>query len=266
MKNYFFGLVIFTLTASVANASGANENTTPASCFQFDSSSHSITKYLCSDKDVIIPNRINGQAVTAIGGFSFHYSDLTSVVIPDTVETIGNGAFENNQLTSVIIPDRVKKISSSAFANNVLVSVKLPSMLQIVEHAAFYNNQLSEVTLPGSTRFVGWMAFERNQLKSIELPEGLLILGQDAFSENSITSVSIPSSVRQAWTSAFPGVSSMSFNKCAVVWDVKSNDSVASRSQSPDASCPGSDDYQATDYFWVGHYAEKLLARAGVNH
>ena len=56
------------------------------------------TKYLGSDKEVIIPSEIDGKKVTEIGFETFGTSDrfqyfdtkLVGVKIPDTVTTIGN--------------------------------------------------------------------------------------------------------------------------------------------------------------------------------
>jgi hypothetical protein len=51
--------------------------------------------------DLVIPNTLAGQAVTAIGAVAFSGNSLTSVTIPDGVTSIGAGAFYNNQLTSI---------------------------------------------------------------------------------------------------------------------------------------------------------------------
>ena len=53
--------------------------------------------------------------VTSIGENAFAYSDLISIVIPDTVMYIDGGAFEESHLTSVVIPDSVTMISSHTF-------------------------------------------------------------------------------------------------------------------------------------------------------
>jgi hypothetical protein len=69
--------------------------------------------------DIIIPETVvfneRTYRVTSIGEDAFAYSDLISIVIPDTVTYIDGGAFEESHLTSVVIPDSVTMISSHTF-------------------------------------------------------------------------------------------------------------------------------------------------------
>ncbi len=60
-----------------------------------------------TEGDVVIPDTINGAPVTAIGDSAFKDCDkITSITIPDSVETIAPNAFEGcDGLTTVIIPD-----------------------------------------------------------------------------------------------------------------------------------------------------------------
>ncbi|MCD8028342.1 MAG: leucine-rich repeat domain-containing protein [Erysipelotrichaceae bacterium] len=76
-----------------------------------------ISSYLGDDKDVIIPSTIDGYTVLGVGNYAFSESDITSVVIPDTVTYIGEGAFcDCANLESVTIPDSVTYIGDEAFA------------------------------------------------------------------------------------------------------------------------------------------------------
>jgi len=76
-----------------------------------------ITKYNGSETSVVIPSKINGKTVTAIGNNAFAYcKNITSITIPNTVTSIGSRAFGGcESLTSIIIPDGVKSIGDYAF-------------------------------------------------------------------------------------------------------------------------------------------------------
>lgn len=62
--------------------------------------------------------RINGVLTSLVSDFFKNSSTLTSIIIPDGVNTISHSAFiECSSLTSVVIPSSVVKIESYAFRN-----------------------------------------------------------------------------------------------------------------------------------------------------
>ena len=102
---------------------------TPASSFEFsfDDKDHtaSITKFIGSETDVIIPSIVNQNGidytVTSIADAvlfagAFYLSGIESIVLPDTMTTIGDNAFAScSSLTSITIPKSVTTIGSSVF-------------------------------------------------------------------------------------------------------------------------------------------------------
>ena len=70
----------------------------------------SIITYNGNDTNVVIPGKIAGVTITAIGKEVFFEKGLTSIVIPDSVTSIGYLAFAYNQLTNVTIPDNVNVV------------------------------------------------------------------------------------------------------------------------------------------------------------
>jgi hypothetical protein len=73
--------------------------------------------------------------------------ELTSVIIPDSVQIIWGSAFAQNRLTRVTIPDGVITIWASSFAKNKLISVTIPESVREIEELAFASNQLTSITI-----------------------------------------------------------------------------------------------------------------------
>ena len=57
------------------------------------------------------------EGVTKIGGYALHYREnMTSIVLPDGLKEIGS-SFQNSGLTTIYIPNSVDTIASDAFMN-----------------------------------------------------------------------------------------------------------------------------------------------------
>jgi len=127
-----------------------------------------ILKYGGNEKDVKIPERINGQPVTAIGTSAFERKQLTGVTIPNSVTVIGDSAFLYNQLTGVTIPNFVAIIGSNAFQSNQLTNITIPNSVSVIGENAFRFNKLTSITIPNSVIIYDY-AFLDNQLTSITI-------------------------------------------------------------------------------------------------
>lgn len=122
-----------------------------------------ITCYTGKAQSLTIPAELDGYQVTAIGtnSFSSCYS-LTSVVIPNSVESIGQLAFQNcSSMTSVTIPD---------------------SVITIEEYAFQYCRSLKSITIPDSVKFIGRYAFyDCDSLTSITIPDSVVNIDEGGF-------------------------------------------------------------------------------------
>ena len=173
--------------------------------------------------ELIIPEYVGNERITAIGNGAFQdYTDLTSVIIPDSVTSIGLNAFNNSGLTSIIIPDSVTSIHWAAFRpcfslasivvdeNNVVYDSR-NNCNAIIETAT--NNLFigcKNTIIPDSVTSIGEYSFSLcTGLTSIIIPNSVTSIGSDAFSGSNLTSVIIPDSVTSIGHHAFGGCSNL---------------------------------------------------------
>lgn len=166
-----------------------------------------------------------------IGTYAFQGTALTSVNIPDNVETIEGYAFSNaRQLQEVHLPDSLTSLGNYAFEEcRSLRTVKIPTKLKTIpdytfricrslqrvelhdsitafEDYSFNNCDLREITLPKSTTWVGGSAFRGNtNLSKVTLNEGLIDIWTYAFQNTAIDTLNCPSTLRNIYSSAFAG-------------------------------------------------------------
>ena len=189
--------------------------------------------------EVTIPETIEGYEVTAIGLDAFmDCTDITSIVMPDSVTEIGGGAFKdctslyqvnlsNNlkeigegafsnctNLKEIAIPDNVSEVGGSAFLNCVSLSgVKLSDNLTKIEGWTFFGcTSLQEIVIPDGVKKLGDCAFLGcTSLQKIELPDGVTEIGRSAFERcESITEITISDKVTGIGELAFWGCTSLS--------------------------------------------------------
>ncbi len=100
---------------------------------------------------------------TAIGEGAFSgCGRMTSIVLPNAIETIESSAFYNcGALSDVTLSSNLKTIGTNAFTNSfALKSILFPEGLQTISTGAFGGSSLTpSVTLPGSVTNVGSGAF-----------------------------------------------------------------------------------------------------------
>lgn len=143
-----------------------------------------------------------------IGTYAFQGTALTSVNIPDNVETIEGYAFSAcRSLRTVKIPTKLKEIPWHTFDGcNSLQSVELHDSITGIGDYSFRNCNLREITLPKSTTWVGGYAFNGNSnLSKVTLNEGLIDIWAYAFQDTAIDTLNCPSTLRNIYNAAFAG-------------------------------------------------------------
>ena len=94
------------------------------------------------------------DGVTRIGNDNMLFSDVSEVVIADSVEEIGVNAFNVcSNLTKVTLPANLKKVDSYAFGSTAIKTVEIPKTLTEIGECAFgfvYDGELDkDVVLDG---------------------------------------------------------------------------------------------------------------------
>lgn len=157
-------------------------------------------------------NPFTGSEIGAnvVGTTLVSWDNPTGVIrIPNGVKDISPGVFRNkDNITSVIIPSSVENIGSSAFYHcDKLTNVQfLGNGLKIIGESAFSScDNLVSIAFPTTLTTIGQQAFyDCSKLTGMELPDGLLSIGYAAFYGcSTISKVNIPDSVVSIGSDAY---------------------------------------------------------------
>ena len=175
-----------------------------------------ITIIECEDfeGELTIPEEIpcddgRTRIVKEIGDCAFmECTGITSITIPDSVESIGEGAFRDClNLVSINIPDGTSRIGGWAFYGcRMLPSLKIPDSVTAIEDGTFAGcYALASITLPDTLISIGEDAFNGcSGLTSMDIPEGVRSIGNTAFARcRNLESIRIPKTVESIGVGAF---------------------------------------------------------------
>ena len=161
------------------------------------------------EERIVIPKRHEGKKVTGIfeGGFA-KCTNLTEIVIPNSVTVIGDNAFYNCRvLPSIELPKSVRKVDRMAFRLcRAIETVVFKGDDVELGPACFIScSSLTEITLPKNMKVLPYWTFDGcSALQEIKLPAKLLEIGNEAFrSCTALTSISVPKEVKWIATNAF---------------------------------------------------------------
>lgn len=153
--------------------------------------------------------------LTAIGQGAFAGAQgLSSITLPESVQSIGSEAFRNcSALTTIVIPDKVTAIPAYAFSGcSALESVSMPEGITSIGDGAFQNcYALGVVTLPAKLTSINQGTFYGcSKLTEIEIPSGVVNIGSTAFAYCAgLVKITIPATVTSIGSNAFLGVNGL---------------------------------------------------------
>lgn len=178
---------------------------------------YSISAYVGTQTEMIIPAYIGGIPVTSIEYRAFYdVTNITKVLVPDTVESIGRSAFSSgSNITEITIPFIGQKLDGSypfgfifGGSNGISIHVDgsvywIPSSLkkvavtkqtQVQNYAFAECAKFEEILLPTTITFVGDKAFYNcSSLKQINLGNEVESIGSYAFYGcSSLTDIEVP--------------------------------------------------------------------------
>lgn len=186
-----------------------------------DENTVTVTKYKGHDKNVVIPDTINGRQVTVIGSYAFgNCRDITDITIPDSVTSIGERAFVScENLTGVTLGRNVETIGRYSFDY-----CKNLTNITADENNAFYssdngvlfdknkakiiffpNGKKGKYSVPDSVTGIGEWAFYRcENLTDITISDNVTSIGENAFDScRRLTSVNMGCNVENIGDYAF---------------------------------------------------------------
>ena len=153
------------------------------------------------------------EGFTTTGGNTFMgCKELTTVVLPSTMETIGLRCFQNcYNLASINLPEGLTTIEDYGFYGTGFASIGLPSTLLTIGNDAFGNSkeyanpQLTSIIIPASVTYIGQRAFSGcDALKSVVLPPDLSVLQRGVFSHcENLETITLPDFLTSINRSAF---------------------------------------------------------------
>lgn len=173
------------------------------------------------------------EGLKTIGTWAFNMSKLTSVYIPNSVQSISGYAFQGCEklekvvfgsnceiteiserlfngdvsLSEIELPETVEKIGGGAFSScESLKNIIIPSSVKNIESAFFWCKSLTSVSFGENSQLqsLGEFAFAYcSSLVDIKIPEGITTIEDFTFENCGFVSFEIPNSVVEIKNEAF---------------------------------------------------------------
>ena len=162
----------------------------------------------CPKDEISLAKKMSQHSMAIVEA---HYDGCDLIVDGVVVPDYGPDYRKRFSITSVTLPEGLQSIGANAFRGCPLTSVTLPESLQSIGANAFCGCPLTSVTLPEGLQSIGANAFRGCPLTCVTLPESLQSIGADAFSGCPLTSITLPESLQSIVADAFRGCNSITY-------------------------------------------------------
>ena len=155
------------------------------------------------------------DGIETIGAYAFYNTDLRGIAIPSSVTTIGEYAFSGcNNIQSFVVPSMVESVGFGMLNDcGSLTELTLPFMERGLcyvfgtwnydDSCQYIPSSLKTVTLTGGTSVPNYAFYDCQYLTTVNLAEGIETIGAYAFYNGSLTEIDIPNTVTSIGEYAF---------------------------------------------------------------
>lgn len=167
---------------------------------------------------ITIPEEVNGYKVTVLGNHSFYYSNVKSVMLPNSIEKIGEYSFSwCTNLTAIHIPKKVESISDGVFAHNdklvsMVVDPEIPvydsredcnAIIESATNTMIYACQVS--TIPTTVTALGEAIYQdRKDIEELVIPDQITEIGSGCcVAMSNLKSLTLPAGLKSIGYGAF---------------------------------------------------------------
>ena len=179
-----------------------------------------IIKYLGGEKNIVVPEKIDGWTVKTIQSGAFvddtenlsntdkywinpNLEDIISVTLPDTVTAIYGSFQYQKKLKSINMPKNLTALYGSFRGCESLENIELPEGLEYLGSYTFENTAITELVLPDSLKHLHQNAFAGLNVKELTLPEKITNFYSHTLYCESLETLTVKGDIDNVWSDAF---------------------------------------------------------------
>lgn len=159
---------------------------------EYELPDHALSIRFLPITSIILPDEVE-----SIGDFAFAYTKITSVKFPASLKTLGKGVFKHCRFleADIELPEQLTNIPPDLFYGcKKIGKVFCHDKIESIGMQAFYESGLTEINIPEGVTEIVWNAFSRTKLSSITIPESCIKMGPGILAEcDALTSVTVKS-------------------------------------------------------------------------